>query len=75
MTTEQDSLESLIKHYKLQPWQENLLRLFMEEPEVPIQLRMRGRQCGKSHLAGVMLEYMKQIGNETKKQQDPSETN
>lgn len=75
MTTEKDFLESLIKHFKLQPYRENLLRWFMEEPEALTRLHMYGRQTGKSQMKAVWLEYMLQIGKETKKQQVPSETN
>jgi hypothetical protein len=75
MTTEKDSLESLIEHYNLQPWQENLLRLSMEDAEALTCFHMRGRQSGKSQMKAAMLEYMKQIGNDIKKPQDQSETN
>lgn len=59
MSTDNCSLKSLIKHYKLQPWQENLLRWYMEEPEARTRLVIYGRRCGKSML---QLEYMKRIG-------------
>ena len=75
MTTEKDSLEFLMKHYKLLPYQEKLLRWFMEEPEALTLLQVYGRQTGKSQMKAVWLEYMLQIGKETKKQQVPSETN
>jgi len=74
MTTEKDFLEFLIKHFKLQPYQENLLRWFMEEPEALTRLQMYGRQTGKSQMKAVWLEYMTQIGKLTKEQQDQSET-
>lgn len=70
MTTEKDSLESLIKHLKLQPWQKELLSLYMGMREGQINLATSGRQQGKS----TMLEYIRQIGTLTKKQQDQSET-
>lgn len=67
MTIKKDSLKSSTMHYKLQPWQENLLRWYMEEPEARTHLLGYGRQCGKSMLR---LECMKQIGKLTDEQQD-----
>ena len=70
MTTEKDSLESLAKHYKLQPWQESLLRWYMEEPEAQMRLVMYGRQTEKSQMKAAWLEYMLLTGTPTDEKQD-----
>lgn len=62
-----DSLEYWIKHYELQPWQENILRWYMEEPKARTRLLVYGRQCGKTQL---QLEYMKLIGKLMEEEQD-----
>lgn len=70
-TTDLNCFVSSTQRSKLQPWQENLLRWYMEEPEAQTRLVMYGRQCGKSML---QLEYMKLIGKHMEDQQDQSET-
>ena len=70
-TTEKDSLESLIKHSKLQPWQKDLLYSFMEAQKEPMRLVLYGRQCGKTELKN---EYIRLIGQLMEELQDQSET-
>ena len=70
MTTDKDSLEFLMKHYKLLPYQEKLLRWFMEEPEALTLLQVYGRQTGKSQMKAAWLEYMLLTGTPTDEKQD-----
>ena len=66
-----DSIEYLIKHSKLQPWQKEVWSSFMEAQKEPMRLVVYGRQCGKTELKN---EYIRLIGKLTEEAQDQSET-
>ena len=61
-----DSLKSLAKHLKLQPWQANVLQLLMEEPEALTRLHRYGQKIGKSQMKVWWLEYIRMVEEETR---------